>query len=435
MLSLRRTLIFLGLIICILVTGCQSNLIVPPTPTSSHTSSPENTPAYSQFVTAASGKFYLEGKSYYYIGANFWQGMNLGVDGPSGNRALLEQDLDQLQQLGVTNLRVMASSEGPNTEPYRMVPALMDAPGVYNQSVLDGLDYLLFQMGKRGMKAVMVLNNYWQWSGGMGQYVSWSEQTPIPYPGDYGTFMSYVANFYACAECQTWYRDHIQAMIDHTNPYTGLKYRDDPTVFSWELANEPRRYPISWINDTAAFIKSLDPNHMVTTGSEGTPRARARTSFSPTRVPISTMPPSTSGRRTGAGTIRPSLRRSIMRRTRPPITSRPTLWKPPRWVSRSSWRNLASRVTGSRSRIFTVRTHPPPTGIVFIPPCSSRCSRQFPWENLFPDPISGPGQARPGQAIRGSATRRTRRPAGILFIIRTAPPWRSLLNMRRNWRN
>jgi len=213
----------------------------------------------------------LEGHPYYFIGANFWQGMNLGVNGPSGNRILLEQDLDQLQQLGVTNLRVMASSEGPNTEPHRMVPALMDSPGKYNPSVLDGLDYLLAEMGKRGMKAVMVLNNYWQWSGGMGQYVSWHEKTPIPYPGDYGIFIAYVGKFYSCEECQTWYRNHIEAMINHTNSYTGLKYRDDPTIFSWELANEPRRYPINWINNTAAYIKSLDPNHMVTTGSEGTP--------------------------------------------------------------------------------------------------------------------------------------------------------------------
>ncbi len=213
----------------------------------------------------------LNGHPYYFIGANFWQGMNLGVDGPSGNRTLLNQDLAQLQQLGVTNLRVMAASEGPNTEPHRMLPALMDAPGVYDQSVLDGLDYLLSQMGQRGMKAVMVLNNFWQWSGGMGQYVSWHEKTPIPYPGDYATFMAYVARFYSCQECQTWYRDHIKAIINRTNSYNGLKYRDDPAIFSWELANEPRRYPVAWINDIAAYIKSLDPNHMVTTGSEGTP--------------------------------------------------------------------------------------------------------------------------------------------------------------------
>ncbi|HEX9331603.1 MAG TPA: beta-mannosidase, partial [Anaerolineales bacterium] len=201
----------------------------------------------------------------------FWQGMNLGVDGPKGDRELLTAELDRLQKIGVTNLRVMAASEGPNTEPHRMVPALMTSPGIYDEKVLDGLDFFLAEMGKRGMKAVMVLNNYWQWSGGMAQYVSWHEKTQIPYPGDWDVFMAYSAKFYDCVECQRWYRDHIKMIVNHTNPYTGLRYHDDPTVFAWELANEPRRYPYSWIDETAGYIKSLDPNHLVTTGSEGTP--------------------------------------------------------------------------------------------------------------------------------------------------------------------
>ncbi len=267
----RRTPAVLLLAICLLVSACGPVRILPATPTPSATPFSSQKPLSDKFVSVSDGKFVLAGKPYYFIGTNFWQGMNLGVAGPSGNRNLLAQDLDELQSLGVTDLRVMAASEGPDTEPHRMVPALMDAPGQYNQSVLDGLDYLLAEMSKRGMKAVMVLNNFWQWSGGMGQYVSWAEKSPIPYPGDYTVFTDYVARFYSCQQCQVWYRDHIKAMIDHTNPYTGLKYRDDPTIFSWELANEPRRYPVSWINSTAAYIKSLDPNHMVTTGSEGTP--------------------------------------------------------------------------------------------------------------------------------------------------------------------
>ena len=233
--------------------------------------STSNSSPSSQFVTVANSKFMLNGQPYYFVGANFWQGMNLGVEGANGDRDQLTAELDRLGQIGVTNLRVMASSEGPNTEPYRMVPALMVSPGVYDEAVLDGLDFFMAEVGKRNMKAVMVLNNYWQWSGGMAQYVSWHETTPIPYPGDWNTFMDYSAKFYECAECQTWYRDHIKMILNHVNPYTGLMYRNDPAIFAWELANEPRQYPYSWVDETAAYIKSLDSNHMVTTGSEGTP--------------------------------------------------------------------------------------------------------------------------------------------------------------------
>jgi hypothetical protein len=104
----------------------------------------------------------LAGHPYYFMAANILQGMNLSVDSPSGNRNLLIHELDQQPQLGVTNLRLITASEGPNTEPYRMVPALMDSPGAYNESVFDSLHYLLYQMGRRNMKVVLVLNNYWQ---------------------------------------------------------------------------------------------------------------------------------------------------------------------------------------------------------------------------------------------------------------------------------
>jgi len=236
------------------------------------------------FVKVVGGKFLLAGTPYRFAGANFWQGMNLGVDGPGGDRARLVRELDRLRGLGLTNLRVMASSEGPNTEPYRMVPALMLSPGVYDPKVLDGLDFLLAEMGKRGLRAAMVLNNFWQWSGGMAQYVSWHERTPIPYPGDYEKFINYSAKFYSYPECQTWFRAHIAMIVNHKNPYAGLAYKDDPAVFSWELGNEPRRYPAAWIGETAAYIKSLDRHHMVTTGSEGAPPGEPRQDFVATHI-------------------------------------------------------------------------------------------------------------------------------------------------------
>jgi mannan endo-1,4-beta-mannosidase len=267
---MRKTVLFV-LIIGLAAWGCRRDREPGPAAKVEKAASPGFPAAAGPFVTVRDGRFVLAGKPYYFVGANFWQGMNLGVDGPSGDRSRLVQELDALRGLGVTNLRVMASSEGPNTEPYRMVPALMTSPGEYDGSVLDGLDFLLAEMSKRGLRAVMVFNNFWQWSGGMAQYVSWHEKTPIPYPGDYETFIEYSAKFYSYDVCQTWFRDHIAMLTARTNPYTGLKYRDDPAVFSWELANEPRRYPQSWIDETAAYIKSLDRNHMVTTGSEGAP--------------------------------------------------------------------------------------------------------------------------------------------------------------------
>ena len=231
---------------------------------------PANAP-FSFFATVQKGRFYQDGRPYFVSGVNFWQAMNLGMAGDSGDRKRLIAELDHLQSIGINNLRIMASSEGPDSEPFRITPALMIEPGIYNEAVLDGLDFLLAELGKRRMTAVMVLTNYWHWSGGMAQYVSWHEGSQIPYPGDWSAYMDYAARFYACDVCQGWYRAHIRHLIERENAYTGLTYANDPAIFSWELANEPRRFPQDWIDSTAGYIKSLDPNHLVTTGSEGEP--------------------------------------------------------------------------------------------------------------------------------------------------------------------
>jgi len=111
-------------------------------------------------------QFAEAGKRYVFVGTNFWQGMNLGASTSPGDRARLGRELDRLQTLGITNVRAMAASEGPDTEPYRTVPSLMPQPGVYNEQVFQGLDYFLDQLSQRGIRVVMVLNNYWEWTGG-----------------------------------------------------------------------------------------------------------------------------------------------------------------------------------------------------------------------------------------------------------------------------
>jgi mannan endo-1,4-beta-mannosidase len=225
----------------------------------------------SGFVRVHQGRFELDGSPHRFVGVNWWAAVNLAVDGPSGDRARFLTELEQLRELGVTNLRIMAASEGPGSEPYRLAPAMQESPGEYEASLWDALDFVLAECGKRDMRVVMVLGNFWEWSGGMAQYVSWAEGSKIPYSAthDWTDFTAYATKFYSCEQCEGWYREHVRRVVERRNTMTEVPYRDDPTIFAWELANEPRYYPESWIDETAAFIDELDPNHMITTGSEG----------------------------------------------------------------------------------------------------------------------------------------------------------------------
>ena len=234
------------------------------------------------FVRVEGTRFVLDGKPYRFAGANFWYGAYLGAEDGLGDRERLRAELDQLQAAGIDNLRVLAMSEASGFR-RGVSPAIMTAPGEYDERLLQGLDVLLDEMGRRDMKAVLYLNNFWQWSGGMSQYVSWFTGEPLSDPdrtGDWNAFMDYSARFYAIPEAQALYRDAIRTVISRTNSVNGRRYVDDPTVMSWQLANEPRpgsdahgapNFPgyRQWVHDTAGYIRELAPKQLVSTGSEG----------------------------------------------------------------------------------------------------------------------------------------------------------------------
>lgn len=229
------------------------------------------------FVKVVDSNFKIDNKDYTFFGTNYWQGMNLGAS-KSGDRDRLVRELNEMQSLGITNLRVLAASEADEEMKYCIHPALQIAPGVYNEDIWEGLDFLLDEMKKRNMKAVMVLGNFWTWSGGFPQYLKWVQNDTIPFPQDpaysWQNFTDYSKQFYVNEKAQEMMNNHIKKVINRKNSITGTQYKNDPTIMSWQLANEPRGYDMpnefrAWTQKTAAFIKSLDNNHLVCLGTEG----------------------------------------------------------------------------------------------------------------------------------------------------------------------
>ncbi|GAA3738351.1 MULTISPECIES: cellulase family glycosylhydrolase [Flavobacterium] len=239
------------------------------------------------FVKVQNGKLVKDGKPYHYLGTNFWYGMNLAVS----DKARLVRELDRLNNLGVKNLRIIAASEGNLETPWTVQPTMQKEPGSYNEELWKGLDLLLAEMKKRNMTAVVCLNNFWPWSGGFAQYVSWANQNEaIPYPppaenGDWRKYQHYSARFYSDKTAQKWFENHIQKVVTRVNSVTKIPYKKDPTIMAWQLANEPEgsnniEAYRKWIDDTAGFIKKLDPKHLVSIGSEGnTPSPENGTNF------------------------------------------------------------------------------------------------------------------------------------------------------------
>lgn len=238
----------------------------------------------SGFVSREGIHFKLNGETYRYVGANIWYGAYLGATAAFGDRARLVKELDDLKALGVANLRVLGSSElSPLIN--SLDPAFSNKPGDYNTQLLTGLDFLLAEMGKRDMKAVLYLTNFWEWSGGMVTYQYWTNGGNYINMGDpahpWPQFADFSAQFYSSGAAKQAYYDYVKMLVERTNSITGQVYKDDTAIMAWQLSNEPRpggsdaavlkNAPdyYGWINDTAALIRSLDGNHLVSLGHEG----------------------------------------------------------------------------------------------------------------------------------------------------------------------
>lgn len=198
--------------------------------------------------TAEDGNILHNGKSEYFIGTNLWYAGRLAAD--EKGRVRLERELDTLKSLGITNLRVLAT-EGEDT---------------------DCLKYALDRMQERGMCAVLFLNNAWEWSYGYADYLeaAGAGTQPRPAVDGYAAYMKGMGAFCVNDGAIALNHQHIRKTVE--------ALKDHPAIFSWQICNEPRCFSdipavrdafVRYIHGTAALIKSIDPEHMVSTGNEG----------------------------------------------------------------------------------------------------------------------------------------------------------------------
>ncbi len=160
--------------------------------------------AQSSFVSVKQSRFYTAGHPYYFVGTNYWYGGLLALQ-KDKQRGIdrLRKELDFLQLNGIKNVRVLAGSEGEGliNGVFRVGPALQTAEGVFDPDFLNGLDELLYELGKRKMTAVIYLSNNWNWSGGFLQYLKWNGEIPDSFFEEnisWNETGKYTSKFYSC---------------------------------------------------------------------------------------------------------------------------------------------------------------------------------------------------------------------------------------------
>lgn len=123
---------------------------------------------------------------------------------------------------------------------------------------MQKIDFLVAEAGKRRLRLIIAFLDFWAYTGGAQQMRAWYGSQ------DQSTF------FFDDPRTKRDYRTWVRHVVQRVNLLTGLAYRDDPTIMAWELTNEgnarPEALRLAWTAEMSAYVKSLDSNHLVSSG-------------------------------------------------------------------------------------------------------------------------------------------------------------------------
>ena len=216
------------------------------------------------YVQSAGHKFVLDGSNFYHCGANI-EYLQTVAD------STVRECLDWASSNHVQVVRTWAMQEG---KPYSFQPER----GVWNEVMFEHLDRIVAEAGHRGIHLMLDLVDNWAHNGGVFQYVHWVVKE---HPETVNTNLNkegvlYHDQFWTNTYCKQWYKDYVVRLLNRTNTITGRLYKDDPTIFAWEIVNEPRCESDfagstihNWLHEMSDYVRSIDTNHLLGNGEEG----------------------------------------------------------------------------------------------------------------------------------------------------------------------
>ncbi|CAH2077697.1 unnamed protein product [Thlaspi arvense] len=230
------------------------------------------------FVKRNGTQFVVDGKALYVNGWNSYWFMDHAVNEHS--RYLVSEMLEAGSKMGLTVCRTWAFNDGGYN-------ALQISPGRFDERVFKALDHVVAEARKHDVRLILSLVNNLQAYGGKSQYVQWAWQEGVG-------LSSSNDSFFFDPSIRKYFKNYLTALLTRKNSVTGIEYRNDPTIFAWELINEPRcSSDVSgdtlqdWIDEMTGFIKSIDGKHLLTVGLEGFygPQSPKRLTVNPERWP------------------------------------------------------------------------------------------------------------------------------------------------------
>ena len=129
-----------------------------------------------------------------------------------GRRQVLDM-LDAAVDAGFNTVRTWAYSVGKHQ-------SLQIAPGVYHEPLFDGLDWVVYQAGLHGVRLILVFTDYWEYNGGVAQYMDWA-----------GVTAPTKNAFFTDRECKRLYKANARARDRAREPVHGYRISRRPRRF------------------------------------------------------------------------------------------------------------------------------------------------------------------------------------------------------------
>ena len=231
-----------------------------------------------QFIRQRGGRFLIGQRPFRFVGAN------VAVMYRDEDRERMPETLRQAAQAGIKVVRVWAFGEGGPNDVKPMADfadwprnhSFRPTPGQWNEEAFVHLDRVLAEAAKNKIYVQLCLTNWWRDTGGVTQYLRWAginDAADDSYK--FGINNDKAILFYSNPETRRLYREHLEKLATRRNTITGVIYRDDPTIFGWELMNEAQAITgrwaerRAWFAEMSTYLKSLDPNHLIAPGAWG----------------------------------------------------------------------------------------------------------------------------------------------------------------------
>jgi len=211
---------------------------------------------FRNFITRSGGKLMDGEREFRFLGANM-PGLVLPYDFtlrlPERMRlpTAWEQE-DAFKTLDQMNLRAVRlwnlPIRGPREEarPWHYVLG----PGEFQEEAFAALDRVLALANRYGVRVIVDFTaGYGDYLGGVGTYAAHREKRR--------------AEFFTDPQIREDFKATLRYVVGRRNRVSGVPYREDKAILAWQFGNEIQEAPEAWLEEMAAFLKSLDPNHLV----------------------------------------------------------------------------------------------------------------------------------------------------------------------------